>query len=72
MYVFACILLDITTHILHHVTDGLRRYGPVYSTWMYPYERFNSWMCRRAMNRRRPEATIIETYRVKSYVHVLT
>ena len=51
-------------HILHHVGQGLREFGPVYSNWMYPYERFNSWMCRRALNRRRPEATIVETYRV--------
>lgn len=51
-------------HILHHVADGIDNMGPVYSTWMYAYERFNSWMTRRAMNRRYPEATIMETYRV--------
>ncbi len=39
---------------------------------MYPYERFNSWMCRRALNRRYPEATIMATYRVSyKHVHVL-
>lgn len=53
-------------HILHHVGRGLRDFVPVYSNWMYPYERFNSWMCRRALNRRRPEATIVETYRVSA------
>jgi len=56
---------DITTHLLHHVVNGIRQFGPVYSTWMYPFERFNSWICRRALNRYRPEATIMETYRVK-------
>ena len=52
-------------HLLHHIVDGIRRFGPVYSTWMFPYERFNSWMCRRALNRAHPEATVMETYRVR-------
>ena len=50
--------------MLHHVVEGIHRFGPVYSTWMYSYERFNSWLSRRALNRFRPEATIMETYRV--------
>ena len=37
-------------HILHHIMDGIRRYGPVYTTWM----------CRRALNRAHPEATILK------------
>jgi len=52
-------------HLLHHIVDGIQRFGPVYSTWMFPYERFNSWMCRRALNRANPEATIMQTYRVR-------
>lgn len=44
-------------HILHHVVPGIQKYGPVYGTWMYSFERFNSWMCR-------SEATVLETYRV--------
>ena len=51
-------------HILHHIPEGIATHGPVYGTWMYPYERFNSWMTRRALNWCRPEATIMETYRV--------
>ena len=31
---------------------------------MYPFERFNSWISRRIQNRRYPEATVIETYRL--------
>ena len=52
-------------HLLHHIARGIELYGPVYGTWMFAYERFNSWMTRRAMNRSRPEATIMETYRVR-------
>ena len=34
---------------------------------MYSFERFNSWMCRRALNRAFPEATVMETYHVMFY-----
>ena len=54
----------ITMHILHHIPQGISRFGPVYGTWMWQYERFNSWICRRVLNRRHPEATVMETYRV--------
>ena len=54
----------ITMHLIRHVADGIKQFGPVYGTWMYPYERFNSWMCQRTLNRSNPEATILETYRV--------
>jgi len=52
-------------HTLHHMVEGMEHFGPVYGTWMFPFERFKSWMCRRAVNRFRPEATIMETYRVQ-------
>ena len=39
-------------------------FGPVYETWMFTLERFNSWMCQRVHNRAKVEATIMETYRV--------
>ena len=58
----------ITNHILNHLPEGIEKYGPVHSTWMYAYERFNSWLCRRALNRRHPEATILRTYQVISLI----
>lgn len=51
-------------HLMHHIAEGIEKFGPVYSTWMYPFERFNSWLCQRALNRAHPEITIMETYRV--------
>ena len=64
--IFVIFIVQVmTTHLLHYTADGmLQRFGPVHSTWMYAYERFNSWMGRRAMNRCFPEATIMATYRV--------
>lgn len=61
-------LKDITTHLLHHIVDGIRRFGPVYSTWMFAYVRFNGWICKRALNHYRPEATVMETYRVCFFI----
>lgn len=54
----------IVFHLLHHLPVYLRRFGPAYTFWMYPLERFNSWIGRRVHNRRYPEATVIETYRL--------
>ena len=39
--------------------------------WMYPYERFNSWITRRVTNRRYPEATVMETYRLSEWAHFM-
>lgn len=44
---FPLTLQNITTHIMHHVIQGIRNLGPVYGTWMFVYERFNSWICKR-------------------------
>ena len=54
----------IIIHLIRHIVDGMKQFGPVYATWMYGYERFNSWLHRRVTNRRYPEATLMETYRV--------
>lgn len=61
----------ISVHILHHVVEGIKLQGPVHSWWMYCYERFNSWICQRVKNRRFPEATIMETYRLYDWVQFM-
>ena len=54
----------ITLHLLHHLPMYIRRFGPLYSFWMYPLERFNNWIKNRVLNRRFPEATVMESYRL--------
>lgn len=54
---FPLCLQNVATHIV----SGIRKYGPIYSTWMYMFESFNSWICKRALNMRYPEASVIET-----------
>ena len=61
----------IVFHLLHHLPIFLRRFGPVYSFWMYAFERFNSWIGRRILNRRYPEATVIETYRLSEWANFM-
>ena len=62
----------IVFHLLHHLPMFLKRFGPAYSFWMYPLERFNSWIGRRVHNRRYPEATVIETYRLFEFTAFLS
>lgn len=59
---------NITTHILHHVARKVSDYGPIYSTWMYPFERMNSYITRRANNRSRVERCIMETIQVFNFI----
>ena len=57
--------------MIHHLVDGVKEFGPTHSTWMYAYERFNSWLHRRVMNRRYPESTLMETYAVGIVILIL-
>ena len=34
------------------------------SFWMYPLERFNSWLSQRVLSKRYPESTVLETYKL--------
>lgn len=54
----------IVFHLLHHLPMYVWLYGPLHGFWMYPLERFNSWISRRVLNKRYPESTVIETYRL--------
>ena len=54
----------IVCHLLHHLPMFLRLYGPMHSFWMYPLERFNSWLSQRVLSKRYPESTVLETYRL--------
>ena len=61
----------IVFHLLHHFPEYIKLYGPVYGYWMYPFERFNSWISRRVTNRRYPESTVFETYRFYEWASFL-
>ena len=54
----------IVYHLLHHLPMFVQLYGPIHSFWMYPLERFNSWLSQRVLSKRYPESTVLETYRL--------
>ena len=54
----------VVFHLLHHLPKYLRRFGPVHGYHMFPMERFNSWIKQRVTNRRYPESTVLESYRL--------
>ena len=57
-------LYNITTHYICHMVEKIADNVPLYSSWMYPFERMNSWLTRRAMNRSKTEECIIKTAQV--------
>lgn len=54
----------IMLNLFHHLPKFIHRFGPVHGFWMYPMERLNSWIGQRVTNRRFPEATVLESYRL--------
>ena len=58
-------------HLLHHLPLFLSRFGPLHAYWMFPFKRFNSWVIRRVHNRRYPESTVVETYKLFEWAHFL-
>ena len=68
---FPVSLQVIVFHLMHHLPKFLERFGPVYMFWMYSYERFNSWVIRRVLNRRFPESTVVETYRLTEWANFM-
>ncbi|XP_072014762.1 uncharacterized protein [Amphiura filiformis] len=61
---FPVYIMNITTHLIIHITQGIMEYGPLYGTWMFAYERFYSWMSQRIVNRRHIESTVMRTFQI--------
>ena len=64
----------VVCHLLHHLPMFVQLYGPLHNFWMYPLERFNSWVLHRVLNKRYPESTVLETSRlfeVSSFLQLL-
>ena len=57
-------LFVITSHIVRHIIEDIRKFGPVHMTWMYMFERLNSSIGRRALSRVHPEATVMSWFQV--------
>ena len=66
---FPLVFNVITTHLLLHEADTCAKFGPVHSRWMFFFERLNSFITRRVMSRKHPEASAIQTIRMADFVN---
>ena len=57
-------LCNITTHLVRHIVEKINDNVSLYSSWMYPFERMNSCLTKRATNRSKTEECIMETTQV--------
>ena len=57
-------LFVITSHIVLHIIEDIKKFRPVHMTWMYIFERLNSTIGRRAMSRVHPENTLMRWFQV--------
>ena len=70
-------LCNITTHLVHHMVEKIADNGPLYSSWMSPFERMNSRLTRRAIHRSTTDECIMETaevitiFFIWSFFHIL-
>ena len=57
-------LCNITAHLVRHIVEKITDNVSLYSSWMHIFERMNSWLTKRAMNRSKTEECIMETIQV--------
>lgn len=60
--------LTIVFHLMLHLVDHIRVWGPLSSVWMFPYERFLGFLCRTIKNRAHVAATATRFYLMYSFI----
>lgn len=63
--------LTIVYHLLLHVVDGIRKWGPATCSWMFQFERFVGFLCRHIKNRAHVVSNATRFYREFSHVQDL-
>ncbi|KAK9049567.1 hypothetical protein SSX86_031464 [Deinandra increscens subsp. villosa] len=53
---------DIMVHLITHIVEEIKSCGPVFLRYMYPFERYMSFLKDYVRNRNRPEGSIVEGY----------
>jgi hypothetical protein len=49
-------------HMLLHLSDFIRRFGPPAAFWLFPMERYNGTLGRQHSNKRSIEQTLLRTF----------
>jgi hypothetical protein len=57
----------IVFHLISHIPATIQRWGPVRAYWMFPFERYISFLVRCIKNRRSPEASLCSFHAI--YTH---
>ena len=52
----------IVFHLLVHVYDSIKAFGPVHAYWMYPFERFLGSLTRKMHDRAHPETNLLNVH----------
>ncbi|XP_033758044.1 uncharacterized protein LOC117340391 [Pecten maximus] len=58
-------------HLMHHLPQYIKQYGPPNNFWMYPYERFNKTLSESITNSRYPELSAVKKMEVHWLVTML-
>ncbi|CAC5410523.1 unnamed protein product [Mytilus coruscus] len=62
---FPAALQTFYFHLLHHLPQYIRLYGPPRNFWMFPYERFNHTLTEAVSNNQYPELSAIKKVEVQ-------
>ena len=54
-------------HLIHHLPEYIREYGPPANFWMFPYERLNKTYGKCITNTRFPELSAVKKMEVIEY-----
>lgn len=60
------------THVLIHLPEQIKLWGPAWSVWLYPFERMIGFLKRCVHNRTEPEANMIMVYRIKWFSKIIS
>lgn len=58
-------------HLLHHLPQYIRMYGPPKNFWMFPYERFNHTLTAAISNNQHPEVSAVKKMEVQWLLSML-
>ena len=56
--------MTMTMHQLYHITEFARRYGPLYTTWMFTFESYNGFITSFVHSRQNVEIQLLDAFQL--------